>query len=318
MDTPVERERPIVTITIGVYIGQKQALSATANLGVHALRKTWMAYARTYRRGRRWTITAPETQRPYIRGRTLVLADIGIVLLSSVVYSIVMVVVTGPGALLERVPAFLMVMLVAWALYAGYAPIRWVWVVTNLGLAAAWGVSPVTSGEQSVWLAGPMAVGHGFVGLTLALSSSVRRFLADRRTSHVADGPFDPAYTATLAFLGCFYLWGLGGVLDRLGWGPDEFFLTIFAVPTLGGLGILYLAVAAMRFVGIPLARPVTSVVSFLLAVQFPFGTAVILYWLLKVREHERTAAVDHPPVHGEVAQSTESTSDSPSEPEGR
>ena len=190
--------------------------------------------------------------------------------------------------------------------------------MTNLGLAAVWGVSLVTSGEQSVWLAGPMAVGHGFVGLTLALSSSVRRFLADRRTSHVAHGPFDPAYTATLALLGCFYLRTLGGVRDLLGWGPDEFYLTIFAVPTLGGVGVLYLAVATMRFVGSPRARPGTTVVSFLLAVQFPFGTAAFLYWLLKVRERERTAAVDHPPVHGEVAQSTESTSGSPSEPEDR
>ena len=72
-----------------------------------------MAYARKDRRERRWTIAAPEKPRLHARGRTLVLADIGIVLLSSVAYSILMVVATGPDALLERVPAFLMVMLVS-------------------------------------------------------------------------------------------------------------------------------------------------------------------------------------------------------------
>lgn len=277
----------------------------------------WLAYARTDRRERRWTITAPETQRLHARGRTLVLADIGIVLLSSVVYSILMVVVTGPGALMERVPVILMVMIAVWALYAGYAPIRWVWVVTNLGLAADWGVPLVLGGEQVIWLAGPMAAGHGFVGLTLALSSSVRRFLAERRTSQSADRPFDPAYTATLAFLGCFYLRGLGGVRFLLGWQPDERLLTLLTVSTLGGPGILYLAVAALRFLGLPLARPVTTAVSFCLAVQLPFGTAAFLYWLLKVRENERAARVDYPPARVEVAQNTEPPSDSPIEPEG-
>ena len=238
-------------------------------------------------------------------------------IVSSVAFTIMMLAATGPGALVERVPALLMVMIASWALYEGYAPIRWTWVVINLGLAAVWGVSLIQSGEQSAWFAAVMAAGYGFVGLTLALSSSVRRFLADRRRGQERDGPFDPAYTGTLAFMGCLYFWGLGGVRDLLGWGPDERFLTIFTVATLGGLGVLYLAVAAMRFLGLPLARPVTTAVSFFLAVQFPFGTAVFIYWLLKVRENERTAAVDHPPARGKVAQSTEPTSDSPTDPEG-
>jgi hypothetical protein len=223
---------------------------------------------------------------------------------------------TGPGALGERIPAFVMVMIASWALHAGYTPIRWAWVVVNLGLAASWTISLVTSGEQSAWLAVVMAVGHGFVGLTLALSSSVRRFLADRRKSREPSGPFDPAYTATLAFLGCFYLWGLGGLRDLLGWGPDEFFLTVFTVPTLGGLGILYLAVAAMRFFGVPVARPVTTVVSFLLAVQFPFGTAVFIYWLVKIREHERAITAGPSASRGEEVQKVESTAGISSGPE--
>lgn len=228
-----------------------------------------------------------------------------------------MLVLTGPGALAERIPAFGMVLILSWALYAGYAPIRWVWIVVNLGLATSWTISLVTGGEPSTWLSAAMATGHGFVGLTLTLSSSVRRFLADRRKSQVRDGPFDPSYTAILALLGCYYLWGVGGLWDLWGWGPGERFVSIFVVTVLGGLAVLYLAVAAMRFVGLPLTRPATTVVSFLLAVQPPFGTAAFVYWQLKVREHERLAGVDHPPTRWDVAQGPERRSDSPTDSRG-
>lgn len=247
----------------------------------------------------------------------MVLVDIGIVLVLTAAVTGMKLVFFGAGALLERAPLSGMILIAAWALYAGYTPIRWTWVVVSFGLAVEWAVFVVTGGEQNAWFAGPMAVGYGFVGLTLALSSSVRRFLAARRAIRETDGLFDPAYTATLAFLGCFYLWGLGG-LRVLGWGSDDLFLTILAVVTLGGLGLLYLAVSALRLAGLPLAGPVTTVVSFFLAVQFPFGTAVFIYWLLKVREHERTALVERPPARGKVAQSMEPTSDSPTDPEGR
>lgn len=243
-------------------------------------------------------MTGPKTQRHHARGKTLVLVDIGIVLVSSVVFTSLMSVATGAGVLVERVPALLMVVTASWALYAGYTPVRWAWVVINLGLAAGWTVSLFTTGGQGAWLAILMASGHSFVGVTLALTSSVRRFLAARKTSRPTGGSFDPAYTATLAFLGCAYLWSLGGVRDLLGWGASESLFTILTVSTLGGLGLLCLVVSAMRFVGLPLARPATTIVSFLLAVVFPFGTAIFLYWYLKVRERERTTFVSVPPSH--------------------
>lgn len=233
-------------------------------------------------------MTPAKRQGGFARGRPLVLVDIGIVLLSSAVYTSLEVAASGSGAFLERIPALLMVMIAAWALYAGYAPVRWGWVVINLGLAAIWGLSLIPSGDQSARLAIPMAAGHGFVGLTLALSPSARRFLSDRRASQRVGGSFDPIYTAALAFLGLLYLWCLGGIRDLLGWQPGERGFTLFTLGVLGPLAVLNLVVAGMRSVGLSMARPATAAVSFLLAAQFPHGTAAFLYWWLKVRERER------------------------------
>lgn len=228
------------------------------------------------------------------RGRTLVLAAIAVALSLSLAWTVVTVVAAGSLWLAERIPWTLLLVILCWALYAGYAPVRWLWVATSLLLSVALGVDLATAGDLPVWLGLPMAFGYAFVGLTLALAPSVREFLEDRkRRRDVERGGFDPAYTAMLAFIGCSHLWALGGLWSRglLGRAPEEPGVLVIAVGiTTGGavgLALLNLVVAGYRSARRPFARRLTTVASFLLPVQFPLGTAAFGYWLVKVRPSE-------------------------------
>jgi len=56
-------------------------------------------------------------------------------------------------------------------------------------------------------------------------------------------------------------------------------------------LAVACLAVAAFRARGSVLGAPATTALSLVLALAFPYGTAVFLWWLLHVRKRERTPA---------------------------
>jgi hypothetical protein len=224
------------------------------------------------------------------RGRGLVLAAITVALSLSFAWTVIMAVVLDPAWLAERVPWTLLLVSLSWALYAGYTPVRWLWVAMNLLLFVALAVALLTGGELPLWLGAPMGFGYAFVGLTLALSRSVGEFLEDRKRRRDAERrAFDPAYTAMFAFIGCSYLWALGGLWPRglLGWAPEDRLFTVMAIGSFGGLALLNLFLAGYRSARLPFAREVTTVGSFLLPVQFPLGTAAFVYWLLKVRPHE-------------------------------
>ncbi|HRX86008.1 MAG TPA: hypothetical protein P5572_13395 [Phycisphaerae bacterium] len=51
------------------------------------------------------------------------------------------------------------------------------------------------------------------------------------------------------------------------------------------------IAVGCLRAYRAPLARPLTAALSILLIVWVPFGTALFVWWLLRVRAHDRSVA---------------------------
>ena len=223
------------------------------------------------------------------RGRALVVADVVIALALSLVTTVWTVAFEGPAALAERVPWTAMLAIFCWLLYAGYRAVRWLWVLVSLGYVLSIVYSLASEGGVSLAVGLPMAAGYAFVALTLAFSPAVRWFLAARAERRVADRrELDAAYTAVLALVGLAYMWALGGVRETLGWSEDQRLVTLLMVVTLAGAGVVYLLVAVLRVARVSFARLATTVVSFLLAVQFPYGTVAFVYWLVKVRERER------------------------------
>jgi hypothetical protein len=62
------------------------------------------------------------------------------------------------------------------------------------------------------------------------------------------------------------------------------------------------LAVAVLRSKNSPLARPMTAAVSIFLAIWLPFGTAMFIWWLARVRRQERPVPSEaRPPSASEI-----------------
>jgi hypothetical protein len=106
-------------------------------------------------------------------------------------------------------------------------------------------------------------------------------------TAHRAT-PIDQRYSFVLLGVGLFCL--LGGVfLAGSGAQSDaqDLAASRFAANNLLYLGAISLAAALVRWLRLPIYRPVTAAVSILLLISFPVGTFAFFYWLTKVRPHE-------------------------------
>lgn len=225
------------------------------------------------------------------RGRKTVLTDAAIMFASLIFFAVTKAVFANPRWLAESVPRAFMLLIFCWALYAGYRWVRWVAVVVNIGLALALASAFLTQGTSSLWWSIPLTLGHGFVGLSLVLSASVRGFLERKRLQRTrTQEPFSRGYTATLAFFGGLFFSSLGAAwpVGLLDWQPGSRFLTALFVAILGGLGAAFLLVAGLRLGRLPWARRLTTAASILLACLPPFGTAPFVVWLTTVRRAEQ------------------------------
>jgi uncharacterized membrane protein YidH (DUF202 family) len=95
-------------------------------------------------------------------------------------------------------------------------------------------------------------------------------------------------YSMALLGLGFFFLVGalqFKSILHGAEAAPTFAFLSSF----LCLLGIACLAVSLLRWMRVAAAVPATTALSFCLLIAFPFGTALSLYWLARVRPKELT-----------------------------
>jgi hypothetical protein len=98
----------------------------------------------------------------------------------------------------------------------------------------------------------------------------------------------DQSYSVILLGVGLFLVAGAFMVKTGMQNGGEELAAArSFVSGNLLFVGLSALAAAMIRWLHLPIYRPVTVGVSILLALGFPVGTFVFWYWFAKVRPHE-------------------------------
>jgi hypothetical protein len=107
--------------------------------------------------------------------------------------------------------------------------------------------------------------------------------------SQADSGQFSRAYTAILFSYGCLSLllaWGLSAAFPSLEREAQASLTLNVNIHIL--LGIAAIVIGLLRLLKGVASLPASNALSFALAMDLPIGTAVFLFWLIRVRHGER------------------------------